>query len=245
MMMNLTSAHLKMTMSEFVLSDKRIEITGLSASAGGGQLNVHVCVTDGEQGKKSEYPMLCEFWDTLGICLRDLPLEIDNGLLTEIKRYSGVTHAVQKAYGCISCSPCSEKMLVAKLCRKGIEREYAVTAADFVRNKGYIDEVKLALRECERCLDKYWGYQRIIYKLKSNGYNSEAMDAADDFLATINFEENCRQLLEKKYLKNTDVVLAQEKEIEKIFRSLQNYGYSGREIKRALNAIKSKLAIKK
>ena len=241
----MTSARLKTVMSEFIFGDRSVEITGLSVSAGGGQLNVHVCVTDGEREKKSVYSMLCEFWDTFGICLRDLPREIDDDLLSEIKKYSDITHAVQKAYGCISCSPCSEKMLVAKLCRKGIEREYAVTAADFVRDKGYIDEVKLALRECERCLDKYWGYQRIIYKLKSSGYNSEAIGAADDFLATIDFEENCRQLLEKKYLKSTDVVPVREKEIEKIFRSLQNYGYSGREIKKALNALKSKFVIEK
>lgn len=207
-----------------------IEIFELSASEENNEICIHVSIKNSSGCESRAFPVLCEMWDRLSLDLSSLPVIIDSDGLCEIERLASLAYAVRKAYRSVSFSPCSERMLARKLCEKGVDREVAAEAAKFVKEKGYIDEERYALREAELCLGKYWGRGRILLRLRERGYCDEAMETVAEYLEDMDFSTRCLEYLEKKYKKPP----ADGEDVKKLFSSLLRYGYSSGEIKTAL-----------
>ena len=116
---------------------------------------------------------------------------------------------------------CSEKQLVQKLRRHGIDREIAEDAAEALRCAGYLDSFADALSEAEKALQKGWGEKRIAASLREKGYETEAIRQA---LLTLedngaDYEENCARLIRKR----VDTLPTEPAEKQKLDKARQKF----------------------
>lgn len=166
-----------------------------------------------------------------------LPLEnseIDEDEYCELETAAEVTSAVKKGLTVLSFGSNSEAMLVLKLRRRGVKREYAEQAAAYLKKHGYINENGDAEREVERCLRKHWGLIRILAHLKSKGYDDQIVNVAEEMLSNEDFSAHCAKLISLNYSElPTDV-----KEKRKMISSLVRYGYTMSEIENAIDLVK-------
>ena len=121
---------------------------------------------------------------------------------------------------------CTRKRLVAKLERKGHDRESAETAADMLVHAGYIDEYDLAhCAMLHACNDKHYGRRRIIADLYEKGFSREIIQQAFRlFEGELDYDEAKRKLLLAKF-GSEEPVAADAKEKQKIMSVLYRYGH--------------------
>ena len=82
-------------------------------------------------------------------------------------------------------------------------------------------------------LSKKWGRNRILAKLREEGFSDGCLDSIKDYLSEIDFEELCAEYIQKKY----GVIHDERRELEKMYAALSRYGYSGSEISSAIKKI--------
>lgn len=211
-----------------------IKIMSLSVSDNESEINVHLTAQNEYGSEDFQFAVRCDLWSRLMFDISSLPCCISEEQAELLKQKNEQTLAIRSAYRSVSYSPCTRKMLIYKLIQKGFLREFAEFAADFVSEKGYIDESSYALRECEKCLHKFWGRRRILSHLKERGCCDEAMEKAEEYLNNLNFELMCYDFLKKKY----GDYPRNESELLKIYSRAMQYGYCGEEIKKALVLMK-------
>ena len=205
-------------------------VVGISSRESTGELTVRVELRGTCGTEEKAYLLPLEMLDSVNISLKNIPYEIDEEMLDTLVLCDAVAHALHRAYGIISYGACSYKRLERKLREKGVEREVAATVIEIVKKKGYIDEDYLARRVCEICLKKYWGRSRILHKLREDGYCEDAIESALEYLDTVNFAEQCADLIEKRYME----IPEDRYEMQKMLASISRYGYSGSEIREAI-----------
>ena len=97
---------------------------------------------------------------------------------------------------------------------------------------GLINAAEDATELARKLVSKLWGKKRIASGLYEKGYASEdvavAMNALDDM--GIDFAENCRLLVEKRY----GDVPRDPNGRRRLYAALAQYGYSSAEIREAL-----------
>lgn len=211
-------------------------VISISSPEGRNEIMVRVKLESPHDREEKAYLVPLEMLDNVKISIKNVPYEIDEEMLDELCRCDATAHALHRAYGIIAYGACSYKKLERKLREKGVEKDIAELAIGIVKDKGYIDEDYLARRICELCLKKYWGRSRILRKLREDGYCEDAIDNALEFLCTVDFAEQCADLIEKKYIE----IPADRYEMQKMLSSVARFGYSGSEIREAIRIFNSR-----
>jgi len=139
--------------------------------------------------------------------------------------------AYRRGIGILAYGANTSRTLERKLRQRGFDAESAHSAVGRLGEEGFIDESSDAVWLAESCVKKLWGERRIIAHLREKGYGTEAIYAAEDALAEVDFVGNCRRLIEKKY----KLFPKDKREAEKAIAALVRYGYSLSQIKRAVN----------
>jgi SOS response regulatory protein OraA/RecX len=189
-------------------------------------------------GRQSERVRLCIIYELL----EDVELslgEISGEQMSCLELLSEVSAAYGSACASFAYTPSSLRALWLKLVqKKGFAREVADRAIELVRKRGFVDEVQIALRRAELCVGKKWGRTRIMMQLRRDGFEDEALDAVREYLdCEVDFVENCAALIVKKY----GEVPTDRREREKIFASMSAMGYTGGQIKQALEYVEENL----
>lgn len=184
---------------------------------------------DGENRCKERFLIPLSVYASLGLSAG----ESTQSVFESVERESKIYFAYRIALRASCYGVQSRKTLIRKLVTKGCEAEFARLAVERLVENGFHDEQALAVREAEICARKLWGRARIKSELAKKGFGEDeirqAFYALED--AGVDFAQNCRELLEKKYLPfPTD-----KKEAQKIIAALVRYGYSVSEIKEAIS----------
>lgn len=149
-----------------------------------------------------------------------------------LEREAYIYGAYKHSLYLLGISSQSKHMLYRKLVMKGFEPEISREAVDRLERASLLDEDSFAAREAEKCLDKHWGEARIRSHLYDKGYREKAI--ANAFFALedngVDFDSVCLELLEKK----APQLPKDKKELQKLIASMQRYGFSLSQIKRAI-----------
>jgi len=157
--------------------------------------------------------------------------EISEDLFDMLENDAKECAAYRRGIGILAYGANSSRTLERKLRQRGFDAESAHSAVGRLGEEGFIDEGSDAVRLAEGCVKKLWGERRIIAHLREKGYGNEAIYAAEDALAEVDFTKNCRRLIEKKY----KTFPKDKKEAEKAVAALIRYGYTLSQIKNAAN----------
>lgn len=208
-----------------------IRITALVPSSDS-SVTVRVSV-DGTGGSESkEFVLLKELCASLELSVGD----IDGAVMPEIEYYADVTRAYFSACASFAYAPSSLRALEKKLVLKGFERDVAQDAIFAVRSRGFVDEADIAFRRAQLMVGKLWGRNRIIAKLREEGFDGDTVTFALRQLSDVDFAENCAALIRKKY-RGTP---SDASEKNKMLASLSRFGYTGAEIRMAIDIINKK-----
>ena len=153
----------------------------------------------------------------------------------EVAYGAEVWRAVKRGTLLLGYGAYSEKALLVKLVSKGFDKKCAADAVEELVSRGLLCAADDATREAQRMADKFWGKKRITSALYDKGYSSDAVVSAIERLveSEVDFVDNCRALIEKRYAAIPD----DPRERQKVFASLQRYGYSLSEIKAAIDTL--------
>ena len=162
-----------------------------------------------------------------------------NCTFDEIERAEKISSAYKKGLFLLGYGACSRKKLKFKLKTKGFDEEIASEATDMLSAQGFLNENSDALHEAELCLSKLWGKKRIIAQLYTKGFSDEAVRAVEDYLADIDFVENCKLLIERSYKRQLRSALGDRNAMMKFAATLGRMGYSFSEIKEASSYVAS------
>ena len=207
----------------------KIEITSISARDSGTLVCVGVKLSSGENSEIRELLLLTSQYAELGVVQGEINEERFDTLLFAAKLCS----AVRRGVSALGYGACSKKELARKLAAKGVSREMANGAAEYLERMGYINECDDAARFAERSLEKYWGRRRISAELYAKGYCADAVEYALDSLEMTDFSELCAEYIMKKYKGVPETPEGRKK----LYSALMRMGYSSSEIKEAFRAL--------
>ncbi|MBR7111377.1 MAG: RecX family transcriptional regulator [Clostridia bacterium] len=205
-------------------TDKKAELTRITAREGGASLVFSITVTEGDEARRET---LVAFASRIGTLPR-LGALTDEELATLLFE-DAYTKALKTGLRLLGSASLSKAQLMQKLCSRGIKREMAASVAEELWGRGYGNECDGALSVARRDLLKLWGDRRILLDVRAKGYDGEAIEAVRALLDDENSIARLERLISKKYRK--DVA---EGERERLVAALVRYGYTPREIKAAL-----------
>ena len=133
----------------------------------------------------------------------------------------------------------SERDMINKLVQKGHKREYAVNAAERLRDYGYINDERYAENLAERLVcTKGMSKRGVKSELIQKGISREI---ADKIIESLDFDPilSIIDLLNTKYSRN----LSDEKGIKKTIAALQRLGYGWSDIKTALRRVETETEV--
>ena len=130
--------------------------------------------------------------------------------------------AIRRGIAALQYGDRSARRLVYGLTAKGVDREKAEAAAAYLARKGYIREEDTARRRVGCDLRKGWGPRRIREDLRAQGLDPEAVDAAMEELAQVDFSEICAEIIRKRY----GAFPAERGPRQKIIAALMRLGYN-------------------
>lgn len=123
--------------------------------------------------------------------------EIDEAMYDALHERARFCEAVRSAMRSLDVRDFSAHELIRRLCDKGIGREYAEQAAQYLEDKGYIDDGRYAEQLLERYVGKGYGPMRVRQELMRRGIDREL---AQELVDGLDFEEdNIRACFERKY----------------------------------------------
>ena len=209
-----------------------VSVTSAVAVNSGAEINVTFLIQseDGENAQRQSFLISSKQYLVLGISKGECSME----LYDETEHSAEIWSAVKKGTSVLGYGAYSKKALRAKLTSKGFSKEVAADAVEELEAMGLLNENGDAHREAQRGVGKLWGKKRIVAGLYEKGYSPEAIHFALCSLEDedVDFVQNCRTLIEKKYGNLPTDPLQRKKAIS----SLLHYGYSPSEIKDAGDA---------
>lgn len=157
--------------------------------------------------------------------------ETVQAMRTDMQFYS----AVRRAYDILSYGENTKNQLVYKLVKRGFKRPLAIQVAEYMKEKGYIDEREQLLSYSNQlATKKYYGRERILAEVMKHGFQRDYVESVlMESLKEVDFVANCAYLIRRKYgqvPKNID-------EYKKMLASLIRYGYSISEVKLAVRRV--------
>ena len=171
--------------------------------------------------------------DTLVISLSLVKgTEIDDALLEVLDRESKCHFAKVKAYASLSRGDFSKKGLARRLCEKGADREAAAEIAQFMADKGYINDLEYAKRLCRTySIEKHFGKRRVMQELFVRGIDGDTARQATEETA-LSDRDNIVLLFEAKY---SHMDIDEPKCRKKVADALVRAGYGWEDIRICLN----------
>ena len=160
---------------------------------------------------------------------------LSEDMMPEIEYWAEVARAYFSACSSFSYTPSSLSALERKLIQKGFPKDVACDAIASVKSRGFVNEKQIALRRAQLCVEKKWGRSRILMKLKEEGFGEASLGEARAFLDTVNFAENCAEVIKRKLGEMPE----DRHERELMYASLSRMGYSASDIRAAKEIAKN------
>ncbi len=182
-----------------------------------------------EDGEKLRIHILVEQYADLGLRRGKLPPEQTDALL-EAGR---LCDAIRRGLSLLQYGDQSPRRLADKLTARGIPRETAAAAVEYLSAKGYIREDDTARLRAEQSVRKLWGPRRIREDLRAHGFSAEATEEALEGLSEVDWAENCAAAIRKKYRE----VPADRQQRQKLMAAILRLGYDSETVKDALRMI--------
>lgn len=189
-------------------------------------LSVSLLRSDGE---RLHLHILVEQYTDLGLRQGELSPEQAEALLDAGR----LCDAIHRGLSLLQYGDQSRRRLADKLVSRGMSREVATAAAEYLAEKGYIREDNSARIRAEQGVRKLWGLRRIREDLRAHGFASEAVEDAMDGLAEVDWVEKCATAIRKKYR----VIPEDRGARQKLMAAVLRLGYDSETIKEALRSI--------
>ncbi len=205
-----------------------ISITSICSRNGGEETDITFVIGNGENSEQCTFTLSAQQFLTLGI----VKGESDTYTFDTVSFEARVWSAVKRGMLMLACGAVSEKAMRLKLAAKGFDKEVSEQAASMLASRGLIRENEDAARLSCKLADKLWGKKRIISELYSKGYTQKSIAYAICELENsgVDFDENCRRLIKKRY----EDIPPDPQGRAKLYAALARYGYSSSEIKQAI-----------
>lgn len=192
-----------------------------------------ISISNPSGSEETEMVLLSEHFHKMGITIGALDTEI----MPELEYWSEVARAYASACSSFAYTPSSLSALEKKLVQKGFPKDIASDAIASVKARGFVDESQIALRRAQLCVEKKWGRSRVLMKLREEGFADQSLEAAREFLASVDFAENCAALIKRKF----GNIPEDRHERELMYASLSRMGYSVSEIRAAQETLKDQI----
>lgn len=203
----------------------------LSAKPSGDEkVILKISVSNPSGNEEIEMVLLTEHFREMNLSVGTLEAEI----MPELEYWSEVAKAYSSACSSFAYTPASLSALERKLIQKGFPKDVASDAIASVKARGFVDEGQIALRRAQLCVEKKWGRSRVLMKLREEGFADQSLEAAREFLASVDFAENCAALIKRKF----GNIPEDRHERELMCASLSRMGYSASEIRAAQEIVK-------
>ena len=206
-----------------------VEVESARYISSEGDVSVTVRLSSGNQGERIVFVVPIRFYEQSGIAVGALDEERFEALAAE----AGVHAAFRRGIRTLAVSSLSRRALLRRLVEKGVSKQDAEGAVARLERFGFIDERKNAMRVAQLSLKKGWGRMRILADLRQKGYDASACRRVEMCLDRVDFERYAVKVLERRF----GGLPEDEKERQRAYRLLVNYGYSNTEIKRAFTAL--------
>ncbi len=210
------------------LDETGVRITSISAS-GGEKVTVRVVISNPSGREEAEFTVMNNHAKELGLAVG----MIDEELLPELEYFADVARAYISACSSFAFTPSSYASLKIKLVQKGFSRDVCDDAIECLRLRGFVKEDEIAMRRAQILVEKRWGRQRVLLKLREEGFSDEALESALEFLDSVDFTLVCAELIQKKY----GDIPSDKSEFDRMYASLARMGYSGSEIRAAVRSL--------
>lgn len=184
-----------------------------------------ISVSNPSGSEETEMVLLTEHFREMGLSVGILDAEI----MPELEYRSEVARAYFSACSSFAYTPSSLSVLERKLIQKGFPKDIASDAIASIKARGFVDEGQIALRRAQLCVEKRWGRSRVLMKLRDEGFVDHSLEAAREFLDSVDFAENCATLIKR----NFGTVPEDRHERELMYASLSRRGYSTSDIREA------------
>ena len=143
--------------------------------------------------------------------------------------------AVRKGLELLGYGAMSRRRLIQKLEQRGYDREVASSASDHLMARGCLPEAEDACRFAEQGVRKLWGPRRIREDLYARGFPTETIEDAMASLEDVDFAENCRRVVRKKY-GDTPLDAQDRTAAQKRIAALMRLGYTADQIREAMRS---------
>lgn len=206
-----------------------IELLSVFVQNEGKEVQLEIELRQGENSDRRIFKMPKSIFESIGVCEGEITRESMTEIMDADERYK----ALKRAFDIISYGRNSKKVLEDKLRHRGFSPEICHDIAEYMKNHGYIDEDEDANREVDLCVKKLWGSRRILMHLHQKGYDSSTINAAKEYMDTIDFVDVCVKLVRTKYR----TLPKEESERQKVIAAIIRHGFSMSEIKAAAKII--------
>ena len=159
--------------------------------------------------------------------------EISEELFPDLEYFAEVAKAYNSACSSFAFTPSSYSALFKKLLMKGFSKDVSYDAIDCLRHTDFVREDDIALRRAQIFVEKRWGRNRIIMKLREEGFDDGSMSLAKKFLDETDFSAICAEYIMKKY----GGLPEDDHERKLMYASLSRMGFSTLDIRLALKTI--------
>ena len=209
----------------------KIEVISVSAVSEGAEMIISVSISNEDnKTEKRKFLIFAEQYLELGIRKGQV---IDEETFDKIEELSKKCRAIRKGVDLLSYSASSKVRLAHRLRSKGIDKESAENAAEYLEKMGIINEEADVERQIALCLKKLWGKRRIYREICAKGYDRTLVEAEISKIDGEILVQNCVACFKKNHK-----ILPEDPEVrKKIVASLVRYGYTFSEIKEAFRII--------
>ena len=194
-----------------------------------GDVSVTARLSNGQSGESFVFIVPIKFYEKSGISVGELDEERFEALAAE----AGVHAAFKRGLRILQHTSLSRRALAHRLVERGVSKQDAAGAVERLEFYRYLNERTNALRVAQLSLKKGWGRMRILADLRQKGYDASSCRRVEICLEHVCFERYAVKVLQKRF----GGLPEDERERQKAYRLLVNYGYSRDEIKRAFTAL--------
>lgn len=214
-----------------------IFITETAPSPSGEEVVCKITVRDGRNVQHVKGEIAADFFPKLSIPLKTTAqVFISEEKFEQIEYAMKKTDAIKAGLNLLSFAPNTKRALIEKLLVRGVKRDVAVDAVEFIASCGYINEYEMALGLVDDMANRRgYGRLRIKNELFSKGFEAEtSARALED--SEIDYIVICAERIKKM---GGTAAFAERDARMKNVSSLMRCGFTIDEIKEALTKVKS------
>lgn len=214
-----------------------VKITEITPSPSGEEVFVKMRVSNGFSAGYAKGEIAADFFFSLG-----LPTEIKEPIIIDEEFYGRIEYAMRKTdavkmgINLLSFSQNTARSLSQKLTQRGVKKEIADDAVEYLKDCGYINEYEMALALIEDMAKRrYFGKMRIKADLFAKGFSGETLSRAIED-ADVDFTQAC--VLRIKQMGGLNIFATKSDRLKAI-PALRRYGFTVDEVRAAINIIEN------